>query len=289
MTRSRYFLAKLLSAFGIAPLDRYRTAAAFEAHLLRDSAIIMGELAWPGLEEVDEISSEYWQLRKLSKARREIAAKLETLDQKLEEAHDARIQAVEEVAEVTKDKVDARNKTSEDLDRLLKERDEIQKEGRSLKRVHSGLRTKLEVLNEEFDEKDHPSIIATREELKAKRIKFEKIKERREVVDQQITKLQGEFSELSEVIEKENNSIRENAEAQFGTIGKTNKQVTDLRNQLGVIDTEREELCSEVGKFILDNSKDPTIRAAAQDQRGLLSLIEEVRASSYRHHRIIGN
>ena len=238
---------------------------------------------------MEEISTEYWRLRKISKARNELLTQISTLDNQLEEAHEVRIKAVEEVAEVTKDKVDARNRTAEDLDRLHKERDEIQKEGRSLKRSHSGLRTKLEVLIEEFEGKDHPSINTTREELKSKRIKFEKIKVRRGILDERITELQKDLSELNQVIENENNSIRENAEAQFGTIGKTNKQLTDLRNQLGLIDVERAELFAGIGSFILDNSKNPAIRQAAKKQRGLLSLIDEVRASSIRHRRIIGN
>ena len=291
MTRSRYILARILTTFGLAPLDRYRTAAAFENHLLRDSETIMGELAWQDLEEIEEISAEYWELRKLTKKHDDLESQIMVLDEELEEAQEARVNALEEVAETTKDKVDDRNKVSEKIDRLHQERDDIQREGRSLKRSHSGLKTKLEVLLEEFpgEGEEHPNVIKTREELKMKRLKFEKIKERRGVIDERITELQKEFAELNEVIEKENNTIREKAEQQFGTIGKTNKELTDLRNKLGIMDLERADLCSQVGHFILENSKNPTIRQAAKKQRGLLSLIDEVRASSARHRRLIGN
>ena len=289
MTRSSYIIARVLAAFGIAPLEKYRTTAAFEAHLLRDSETIMGELAWHSLEDMEEISGEYWRLRKITKLRDELEVKISALDEELEDAQEARIAALEEVAEATRDKVEAREHTSGEIDRLLQERDTIQREGRTIKRVHAGLKTKLEVLLEEFGETENHEISSTRDELKTKRYQFEKIKVRRGVIDQRISELQKEMTGLHEVIVKENNTIREKAEKQFGTIGRTNKELTDLRNKLGVIDLERAELCAEVGRFILENSKNPTIRQAAKKQRGLLALIDEVRASTNRHRRIIGN
>lgn len=289
MTRLGYLFAKALSAFGVAPIDKYRTAAAFEAHLLRDSETIMGELAWDSLEEMEDISAEYWQLRKNSKKRNELDIKITTLNKELEDAQESRTKALEEVAEVTKDKVSARDKIAENVARLHQERDDIQRDGRSIKRTHTGLKTKLEVLIEEFGDNDTPEISTTREELQLKRIQFEKIKSRRDTIDERITVLQKELSELNTVIEMENNAIRDKAEQQFGTIGKTNKELTDLRSKLGVIDIERTELCAEVGRFVLRNSKDATIRQAVRKQRGLLSLIDEVRASSNRLRRLIAN
>ncbi|MGJ8724168.1 MAG: hypothetical protein ACSHYB_06400 [Roseibacillus sp.] len=289
MTRSAYIVARVFSTFGLAPLEKFRTAAAFEAHLLRDAETIMGELAWDSLEEMEEVSSEYWQLRKITKARDELEVKISALNEELEEAQEARVRALEEVAEVTKDKVDARDKAAEKIDRLHQERDDIQRDGRTIKRVHSGLKTKLEVLLEEFDNEESPDISKTREELKLKRLQFEKIKERHRTIDKRIAELQEELSELNQVIEKENDTIREKAEKQFSTIGKTNKELTDLGNKVGVIDVERSALFAEVGRHVLQNSKDPTIRKAAQKQRGLLSLIDEIRASSNRHRRLIGN
>ncbi|WP_189569448.1 hypothetical protein [Roseibacillus persicicus] len=289
MTRTGFLLAKLLTSFGIAPLEKYRMSAAFEAHLMRDAEVIIGELAWDNLESVEDVSTEYWKLRKLTKKHDELEEKIESLEIQLDDSQEARARALEDVAEATKDKVEARDKVADSIDRLHQEREDIQKDGRSVKRAHSGLKTKLEFLLEESDGEMTPEASATQQELKLKRIQFEKIKDRRNVIDGRITELQKDLHALNEEIEKENKIIRERAEGQFGKIGKINKELTSLSNLLGAIDTERTELCSEVGKFIIQNAKDPQIREAVKSHRGLLSLIEEVRASTFRHRKVIGH
>ena len=289
MTRTGYIFAKTCSIFGITQLEKYRTSAAFEAHLLRDSETVIGELVWEELEKVEEISTEYWKLRKLSKKGSELDKEIERLTDLLETAQDSRARALEEVAVVTKGKVQEREKASESVDRLLQEREDIQKDGRSIKRSHSGLKTKLEVLLEEEDDEKNPIIIATRKELQLKRTQFEAIKERRDTIDARIAELQKKLSDLNKAIEIENDSIRNKAEQQFGTIGKTNKELTTLRSSLGQIQNSKSELHVEIGRFVLQNTDKTEIRHAARKYRGLLSLIDEVRASSNRHRKLIGH
>lgn len=288
MTRTGYILAKLLTSFGIAPLEKYRVSAAFEAHLMRDAEVIVGELAWDNLEKVEEISTEYWKLRKLTKKYEEIAQQVQVLEEQLDESQDARARALEDVAEATKDKVDTRDKVADKVDRLMQEREDIQKDGRSIKRAHSGLKTKLEFLLEESKGEITPQASATQQDLKLKRVQFEKIKERRDAIDERITSLQQTLQAINKEIEEENRVIRERAEVQFGTIGKANKELTTLRSSLGTIDTERVELCSEIGRFVIQNSKDPEIRQAVKKHRGLLNLISEIRASTGRHRKVLG-
>lgn len=288
MTRTGYILAKTLATFGVAPLEKYRTNAATENHLLRDSELMVGELTWSYLENIEDVSSEYWKLRKLSKREGELDAEIEKLTNLLDSAQESRAQALEEVAQVTRDKVIERDKAAESVDRLHQERDDIQRDGRSIKRAHSGLKTKLEVLLEEDDSEKNPEVEATRRELREKRTQFEAIKTRRDEIDARISELQERLKELNSTIEKENDAIREKAEQQFSTIGKTNKDLTTLRNKVGQIETEKKDLCIQVGRFVIERSKDSTIQKAVHKYRGLLSLIEQVRGSSMRHRKILG-
>lgn len=287
MTRTGYIFGKLLSLLGAAPLEKYRTAAAFESHLLMESEAVIGLLIWPDLEQVSDISAEYWNLRKLSKQEDNLQEKIEELSELMETAQDARSRALEDVADATKDDVAERDKTAEKIDRLVKEREDILKEGRSIKRTYSGLKTKLEVLREEDKSKSDPSAETTAKELELYRTQFEKIKARRDAIDERIGELQKPLQNLNVVIEKKNNSIRSKAEEQFGTIGKTNKELSNLKSKMGLLSTEKNALCSEVGRFIINNSKDPDIRKATHKHHGILSLIEKVRASSKRHRNIL--
>ena len=289
MTRSGFIRAKLLMTLGLGRTEKYRANAAFEAQLLRDSENIMGELVWEEMENVEEISAEYWQLRKLSKKHSQLAEKVEELTQILDESQEARTVALEEVETATKDNVVERDKCALATERLRQEREDILRDGRLIKRAHSGLKTKLEVLLEESDPDASKAVEKTREELKVKRDAFEDIRKRRDDIDKRISDLQVKLDNLNTEISSENDAIRNKAEQQFGTIGKTNKELAGLRNELGLVDTERSDLCSEIGRFVIRNSQDPEVKNATRKQRGLLTLIEKVRNSTKRNKKLLGN
>ena len=67
MTQTRYLLWRLAQTFGIAMRQRHATNAAAEMHLLREAEEVLGRLAWEDAEQIEELSVEYWSLRKLSK------------------------------------------------------------------------------------------------------------------------------------------------------------------------------------------------------------------------------
>lgn len=289
MTKTGYIFAKFFATFGIAPIEKYRTAAAFEIHLMRDAETVVGEVSWEEMEGIEDVASEYWQLRKLLKQERELDEQIEHLTEVLEQAQDARSRVLEEVKEVTKEKLEEREKASQRLDQLNREREEIRKEGRFIRRSHEGLKTKLEVLFEEHRDEDHPALTETKNELREKRTQFERIKTRRDEIDLSISDLQARVTKLDEIIGKENDNIRGKAEQQFGAIGKTNKELTSLRNKLGQNQAEKSSLCTEVGRFVIQHREDPAIKQATHRNRGLLSLIEQIRASSNRYRKIIKN
>ena len=290
MTSLGYLFAKVFATLGIYPLEKYRTNAAFETHLMRDAERVIGQLAWPDLENIEGITHEYWKLRKLDKKQSELNTKVDKLIDILNQSQDARAQAVEEAQEATQEKTTERDKTASQLEQLNLERDNILREAQAIKREHTGLKTKLEVLLEESSKDSEESedfVKTTRQQLKEKRIRFETMREKRSNIEHQIEERQKTFASLNSEIKKENDSIRIQAEEQFGTIGKTNKELTSLRSEIGLIDDAKNELFAIVGQFIIDNIQDPTIKQATRKRRGLLTLSEEVRKSCARHHKLI--
>ncbi|MBK1833483.1 hypothetical protein [Roseibacillus ishigakijimensis] len=291
MTLASFLLAKTLATLGLAPMERYRTNAAFETHLLTDARTVVGELVWENLEDIEEISAEYWKLRKIQKSYQELLAEEERLEALLEEAQEARAQALEEVAEMTQEQVEERDEVLARMKTLTGERDEILRDGRAIKRNHAGLKTKLEYLLEASEEAQGPNqavIDRTHQELQQKRHDFEEVKKKRDQIDEQLEALQSKLSQLTATIEAKNQAIREKAEEQFSSIGKTNKALTTVRSQLSPLDSERLELCAEIGHFVIENAQDPAIRERVREQRGLLKTVLEIRASSIRHKAVIG-
>ncbi len=65
MNSSRYIISRLLLSFGLHRKNKRLLEAAEEAHLLRQAEEILGEDVWEQVEDIEQISVEYWNLRKL--------------------------------------------------------------------------------------------------------------------------------------------------------------------------------------------------------------------------------
>ena len=72
MNSFRYPFAQFLKNFGVTLKDRRMKATASEMHLLQEAEIILGLLCWEHCESIEELSPEYWPLRKLAEEREQI-------------------------------------------------------------------------------------------------------------------------------------------------------------------------------------------------------------------------
>ena len=95
MTRFRYFVWRLGQTFGISMAGRHASHAASELHLLREAEEILGRLCWEDIEEVEELSVEYWNLRKLDKAYNELDRRIDSASTTLQQSHDERANLLE--------------------------------------------------------------------------------------------------------------------------------------------------------------------------------------------------
>ena len=67
MTRTRYMIATFLQYFGVGRKVKRLTDAAFETHLMQDGEEILGAYCWKNIENIEELSMEYWNLRRLER------------------------------------------------------------------------------------------------------------------------------------------------------------------------------------------------------------------------------
>ena len=289
MTSSRYFISKFFKSFGLDFSEKHRTAAAYEAHLLRDAQNIIGGLAWEKVEDIDELSSEYWSLRKLSKEYQELDSQIENLTEVLDTAQEQRSQTIENVSSANRGTASNRDSIHNRIERLSKEREDIQQQGRTIKRSYEGLKTKLEVLREEeATERNQFEIKNTTKKLEELREQFDKVKNRRGQIDEKKTELQTELNALNQKLSKEDSVIREQAESQFSIIGQTNKKLNTLRSSLSNLENEISSLHDQIGRHIIKNIQDPRIKEAAKQYKGLISLTQEVHKSTLRNRSLIG-
>lgn len=286
MTAFGYVVARLLKSFGIARVENYRAAAAFESHLIRESEEVIGALVWKNCEEVEEISGEYWKLRKIEKKQRSLSERIQELFSIVDSTQEARNSALAERATSSQQAFQDRERAIADIEGLRNENEEILREGRRLKRKHEGLKAKLEVLLEELPE-SATEIKASREELRQIKLAHQTLKERSDEIRKIVLNKEETLKELNKNIAAANNEVREQAEGEFGEIGRANKELTELRAKLGGLESEFTSLLSQVGNYILNNSNEPRLVPVIKKNRRLIRLIQYIQQSRARHFSLI--
>lgn len=286
MTRGKYFIARLLLKLGIGPSERTRIAAATEAHLLRDAESTIGNLIWREVESIDELSSEYWELRKLAKRYAELSNKSDILTRKLDHFQEIRRASFEN----TTGQPERQNKAAQleenknQSERLGRERNSIIEEGLELRRKLNGLTTKLEVLAEEPSGITDLEIRKTRARIEDDEKRFAKIRARRAIIEAKIEKLHQESVQITNALKEEELATKGESENQIGEMGRLNKQLSDIRSEIGAIESDAIPLYTNVGKFLISNLHDSKVKAAIRNHRQLFKLVVQI-CDSYRRHQ----
>ncbi len=90
MTSSRYYVAHFAQAFGYFRRSHRMADAASEMHLLREAEACLGAEVWKNVEDIDALSVEYWNLRKLIKESEDVHTRMDACIERLDHAHEER-------------------------------------------------------------------------------------------------------------------------------------------------------------------------------------------------------
>lgn len=287
MTKTRYFFWRIAQTFGVSLKQRHATNAAGEAHLLREAEEILGRLSWEDAEEIEELSVEYWNLRKLSKKYEDLYHKVSSANDNLQKSHDQRAELLGMVVDSTKDLVVDRERLIEKSGRLNAERDTVLAEARSVKRRHDGIKAKLEVLagegGTETDEVD-----ASKVELLKLKKHFKGLRARRDSLAAKISTLNEEVEDIDTSIQSRRSDMRDEAFGSYQNIGRANRDISQTRAELGMLESEMVNLFSEIGRYFLANRKHPTVAKVASKNRSIISQMAALRASITLNNQLSG-
>ncbi|MEN8678672.1 MAG: hypothetical protein ABF391_01370, partial [Akkermansiaceae bacterium] len=146
MTQSRYLIASLLQNFGVRRKARRMTDAAFEMHLMQDGEEILGAYCWRNIEHIEELSMEYWNLRRLEREEANLLSKVREAEKTLADAQKQRASYLDRSKGQGEDYLDERNTLLESIEEVNKERDSLMAEAIRTKKKHSALKMKVKVL-----------------------------------------------------------------------------------------------------------------------------------------------
>lgn len=289
MTTTRYFIARVAQAFGIFRRSQRMGDAASEMHLLREAEAHLGMAIWENVGSIERLSIEYWNLRKLVKDRENLLAQLDLCEKRLEATHKSRADLLTASATPQAGLFDERLAIINTLEELTLERDRIVVEARDVRRIHDGLKIKIEVLTKE--QSPTPERAAELAKVKQRLVElkqqFVELKDKRAKVGADIEVHEKKLDQIDVDIEAFKNDRRSQASQTFKVIGEANREISMLRAELGVLDTRIRQLQGEIGRYVSRHSfNDKHCAETVKDHRALVEVMRALRRSVALNHRL---
>lgn len=289
MTPTRYFLARMALAFGISRKQRRMAEAASETHLLREAEQLLGQRIWNRVEAVEELGIEYWNLRRLMTEKTSIHEKLKEAEDMLIEAHDQRASLLSDKSSAQEELSTERKELLDELDALARDRDAIVSQARGLRRLYDGMKTKLEVLKSESRE-DEQTTVTTRARMSDLRSQFEGLKVERDAIAAKISERNEVLDQIDEKLDNERTKHRSEAAEAFQMIGEANRRISSYKAELGLLDTQMNQLYGEIGRHVSRNTKvNAHCREATGEFSSMVDVMSALRRSINLNHRLAGN
>jgi chromosome segregation ATPase len=291
MTSSRFLVARFAQAFGYFRRSQRMADAASEMHLLREAEAYLGAAIWEKVENIEALSVEYWNLRKLIKERDEIRAKLAACQERLDKAHEERSTLLNNTPEENQELLEERTELLTELETLAHQRDQIVADAREVRRAYVGLKMKLEVLtNEASDGNSHQEQIPkVKTRLMDLKTRFSELKHERIRIGEAIETGDAKLDIVDEKLREKRQQRRVEASGAFQVIGDGNKEISILRAESGVIDTRMRQLFAEIGRYVSRNAnQDPECAAASVSLHGMIEVMRALRRSIALNHRLAG-
>jgi len=255
-------------------------------HLLREAEQVLGQSVWERVEEVEELGVEYWNLRKLIKERDEIRAKLDDCEAILADAHEQRSTLLGLKSDSQQDLETTRGQLLAELEKLSRERDVVIGQAREIRRIYDGLKMKLEVLQREGTS---DAIEKTKARMLELKVRFTELKQDRDRVAANIAEGDAKVDAIDAELAEERQKHRAEASVAFQQIGQANRDISALKAQLGLIDTQMRQLFSEIGRHVSRNAfVNEQCKSAAKGHIPMIDVMRALRKSVAMNHRLAG-
>jgi len=292
MTTTRYLIARVAQAFGYVRKAHRMGDAAREMHLLREAEAYFGLSIWENCKDIENLSVEYWNLRKLQKEHDVLQEKINTAESGLASAHEERAHILEITPETNQELIDQRAEKLKELEALATKRDLVVSQGRDVRRIYVGLKMKLEVLTQEAShpEEHQDEIQSVKQRLEELKNEFTDLKNKRIKVGQEIEQGDAELDAIDEQLKNIKQDRRLKASDSFQVIGDCNKQLSVLHSEIGSLETQMRLLHGEIGRYVSRYyHNDPQCAAASKSHRTLAEVMRALRRSIALNLRLSGS
>jgi chromosome segregation ATPase len=278
MTPSSYFTALVAKSFGLDRRNKRLTDASQEMSILREAEYYLGISVWEDIDQVSELSVEYWSLRKHTKEIESLRERQIVLNQELSELYLQRNDILKQTSEEELALEEEKDQVMERLLNLTEERDEIVRQARDLRRAHEAILTKIEVLKDVPSSDD--SISASREKEEELKSQFRELRKKRQDIANAIVSGDAEFDQHEAKLQKIKDAKKQQAAEVFHRISELNRELSSIRSSSGAIEVQIRQLLSEVGRYISRfDIKDPACAKVARKEKTMVAVMRMLRQS----------
>ncbi|MEY3395001.1 MAG: hypothetical protein RL346_1237 [Verrucomicrobiota bacterium] len=285
MTASKYLFLRLAIYFGYARKNVRVGEVSSESMLLKEAQTFLGEAIWQKVDQIEEISMEYWNLKKLNQDFQRISGEIQQFQNKLNENQEIRAVVLESVHTPIKELAKQRVEIISKMDQLTRIRDRISNKASEAQRKLKGLNVTLEVLRGEPDKATE--ISRTTERLEELKVAMEAIQREKLANAQDMAALGSELRDIEEEIADQKIHGRSKVIESSQGIGDANQQISLRRAELNIISTQMRQLYLEIGRFMSRHSKtDPECRKVCRELAGLIDVMAALQRSIHYNTRL---
>jgi chromosome segregation ATPase len=282
-----FFMRRLAWQFGIKQERNRWSAVTRETQLLAEAQDLLGKLAWPLCDEIEDLSGEYWQILDLDKRQQDMRDQSENLTTDNEAAQEKLYEIEDRYEHQVQAILSRKRELMEKAVIIMNDVEEIKSSDSDTRRRFGSLKAKLEVLKRqdgdyaEEIEKTRTTLVKLKEshakdlaEIAARESEVEKLEQAVQRIDEEVTSRREQLrNETAELVQE---------------IGKRSKQIAELSAKIGSIDTQKGEMSFLMGQYLSNaiDGKDRTVDKALHPYRPIVAKIKSLRTSIQYNQRL---
>jgi chromosome segregation ATPase len=278
MTPSKYLFFRIVSHFGFSQKNVRLDQATIESRLLKEAEIFLGEAIWRKVEHIDELSMQYWNLRKLVKDHERVSKEIEQLQGEFNESHTQQTEGWQTASDTHLDLTDERKKALGELNQLRIERDRIVAQAGDIRRQHEGLKIKQEFLSKEGS--NLAEIEKTASRLAELTNDFNTIKEDKENMEEKMAVANARIREIEGLVSERKQYGKTKATESSQSVAGANQQISFRRAQANTLNAQMPQLYMEIGRYVRClAATTPECKKAGKDHRRLIDVMNALERS----------
>lgn len=288
MTQGRYYWMLLLKSCGIKIAQRCLENATYEMHLFKDAQELIGFYNSDYVEHIDELKTEYWEIKNFKAQIQEIEQKEAEIELLLEgsvKRHgQMNVSKSQEVLELEQQIQQVLDKREE----YLEQRTQIFNQGKAIRKIYDGLKTKMEYQGRS-QEATEAEIADTRARLEQCVAQLTALKEERDQVIQIIEAIEQQVALKEEALKESKQNSQTEAFESSANLGDLNREITLLRSEKQNLINNLNKNIRYVGRFLFANRQDKEVAQCIKKNKELVQQAKVLRKSVILNHRLVDN